>query len=77
MTLRDQIKSVIDDEPVDIHLADGRIVDIAPTGALRAAGEVWDAAGSWVIPGLWDNHVHAVQWALAAERVSLGGAESA
>ncbi len=68
---------LVDDEPVDIHLADGRIVDIAPTGALRAVGAVWDADGSWVIPGLWDNHVHAVQWALAAERVALGDAVSA
>lgn len=68
---------LMDDEPVDIHLAEGRIVDIAPTGALRARGEVLDAEGSWAVPGLWDNHVHTVQWALAAERRDLGSARSA
>lgn len=68
---------LMDDEPVDLHLSDGRIVDIAPTGVLPARGEVLDAEGAWAVPGLWDNHVHTVQWALAAERVPLLGAASA
>ncbi|WP_091233064.1 amidohydrolase [Microbacterium sp. 3J1] len=68
---------LVDDEPVDIFIEDGTIADIAPTGALRTRGEVLDTAGAWAVPGLWDNHVHTVQWALAAERVSLGSAESA
>uniref|UniRef100_UPI00406C83A2 amidohydrolase n=1 Tax=Microbacterium sp. LWH11-1.2 TaxID=3135258 RepID=UPI00406C83A2 len=68
---------LIDDEPVDIFLEDGRIADIAPTGALSARGEVVDAGGAWAIPGLWDNHVHTVQWALAEERAPLGEAGSA
>lgn len=68
---------LLDDEPVELHLADGRIVDIAPTGALPARGEVIEADGAWAVPGLWDNHVHTVQWALAAERVPLGEADSA
>lgn len=68
---------LMDDEPVDVFLADGVIADIAPAGALPPRGEVLDGAGAWVVPGLWDNHVHTVQWALAAERVDLGGARSA
>lgn len=59
------------DEPVDVFLADGVIADIAPAGALRATGAVWDAAGAWLVPGLWDHHVHTVQWALVAQRVPL------
>lgn len=62
---------LMDDEPVDIHLAGGRIVDIAPVGALPVSGTSIDAQGAWVVPGLWDSHVHALQWALASERVSL------
>lgn len=62
---------LIDEEPVDIVIADGRIADIAPAGALRPTGAVLDAEGAWAVPGLWDNHVHTVQWALAAERESL------
>ena len=68
---------LMDDEPVDIVIAGGRIADIAPTGALRPVGEVLEADGSWAVPGLWDNHVHTVQWALAAERLPLGDARSA
>ncbi len=63
---------LLDDEPVDIQIAEGHIVDIAPTGSLRPQGEVLDADGTWAVPGLWDNHVHTVQWALAAEREPLG-----
>lgn len=66
-----------DEEPVDILIDDGRIIDIAPSGALRPQGEVLEADGSWVVPGLWDNHVHTVQWALASERIPLGHAGSA
>lgn len=64
------------DEPVDLFLERGAIADIAPTGALPGRGEVWDAQGSWAVPGLWDNHVHTVQWALASEREPLGDAVS-
>ena len=68
---------LMDDEPVDIFIADGRILDIAPTGALPARGEVIAADGAWAVPGLWDNHVHTVQWALTSERAPLGHADSA
>ncbi|MDW4572778.1 amidohydrolase family protein [Microbacterium sp. M3] len=64
-------------DPVDIHLADGLVVDVAPAGALPRSGRVLDADGGWVVPGLWDHHVHTVQWALSAQRVPLGGATSA
>lgn len=66
-----------DAEPVDIHLDGTRILDVAPTGALPARGAVLEGDGSWVVPGLWDNHVHTTQWALAAEREPLGGSGSA
>lgn len=65
------------DEPVDVHLDAGRIADIAPAGALPHRGEVLDADGGWLVPGLWDHHVHVVQWALVAQREPLGHAESA
>lgn len=65
------------DGPVDVFLAGGAIVDIAPAGAIRPRGEVLDADGAWLVPGLWDHHVHVVQWALQAQREPLGHAESA
>ncbi len=65
------------DEPVDLHLRGGVIADIAPARALPRRGAVLDAAGGWVVPGLWDHHVHTVQWALVAQRQDLSSARSA
>jgi dihydroorotase len=47
------------DVPVatDIGVRDGRVVALAPGCAARA-GEVVDARGLWVLPGLIDMHVH-------------------
>ncbi|MCM3501695.1 amidohydrolase family protein [Microbacterium sp. P26] len=64
-------------EPVDLVLAGGHIVDIAPTGNLRPTGVVLDGEGGWLLPGLWDHHVHALQWALVADRVPLGEVSTA
>ncbi|GAA3904043.1 amidohydrolase [Microbacterium invictum] len=64
-------------EPVDVHLDGGRIADIAPARALPRRGAVLDADGSWVISGLWDHHVHTVQWALVAQRMPVGAAATA
>lgn len=68
---------LMDDEPVDIQIAGDRIVDIAPTGALRPTGDVVEGGGAWAVPGLWDNHVHTVQWALSAEREPLESVSTA
>jgi predicted amidohydrolase YtcJ len=65
------------DDPVDVVLVGGRIVDIAPTGNLRPRGVVIEGDGGWLLPGLWDHHVHVVPWALTAGRVALGGTGSA
>lgn len=65
------------DDPVDLVIERGRIADMAPTGALPARGNVLDGDGVRAIPGLWDHHVHTVQWALNAQRVALGEAGSA
>ncbi len=37
---------------------DGRILSVLPTGEPWEATEVVDATGQYVIPGLWDFHVH-------------------
>ena len=65
------------DEPVDVVIRDGVIADIAPTGALAPRGLVVDGDGGRLLPGLWDHHVHTVQWALTAQRFALDRAASA
>lgn len=65
------------DDPVDLMVQGGRIVDVAPTGVLRPGGTVLEGEGRRVVAGLWDHHVHTVQWALNAERSPLGDIRSA
>lgn len=65
------------DEPVDLAIRGGRIVDAAPTGVLASRGVVLEGEGRRVVAGLWDHHVHTVQWALNADRVPLGEVHSA
>jgi predicted amidohydrolase YtcJ len=63
-------------EPVDIRLADGLVAEIAPRLS-RLAGEAQsDADGRWLVPGLWDRHVHLGQWTTHAARLDLSGARS-
>ena len=65
------------DAVVDIELDGQRIRSVRPAGAEARGGEHLDLAGRWIIPGLWDNHVHFTQWSLAARRLDVAGAASA
>jgi len=42
-----------------------RIAEVAPTGALRLppGTQRLDGSGRYLIPGLWDMHVHDLEWA--------------
>lgn len=67
------------DAPVDVHLDRGVVRAIAPVGALGDVVGVrrLDLDGRFVVPGLWDRHVHMAQWAMAARRIDLGAVASA
>lgn len=62
-----------DAEPVDVLVEDGTVTQV---GDLDHADEVIDGEGRWLIPGLWDQHVHLGQWTLAASRLDLASADS-
>ena len=64
--------------PTDVRVADGVVTEIAPGGALAPMrGErVLEADGRWLIPGLWDQHVHMTTWAAFADRLDLTGTTS-
>ena len=67
-------------EPVDLLITDGRVTAVGPhlePGDDPADVQVVDAAGRWVIPGLWDAHVHLRQWAQTRTRLDVGAARSA
>jgi predicted amidohydrolase YtcJ len=63
----------------DVALSDGRIAAVVPAGSKPdgEAGESIDLDGRWLIPGLWDSHVHLTQYALTRQRVDLSHAASA
>lgn len=63
-------------EPVEVRLEHGLVAAVGHD--LPAAGaQVVDLDGRTLLPGLWDNHVHADQWALARRRLDVSGARSA
>lgn len=73
LLLRD---ATVGGERVDVAIGDGRIAAIAPS--LETGGvEVVALDGRVVQRGLWDEHVHVTQAALAAVWTPLGGAASA
>jgi Predicted metal-dependent hydrolase with the TIM-barrel fold len=63
----------------NVLIADGRVASIEPAAeaATPHADEVVDLGGATLLPGLWDCHVHAVQWAQTRRRIDLSRARSA
>jgi len=64
-------------DPVDVLMRDGVITQVGPR--LRPDGPAvpeLDGGGRHVIPGLWDTHVHMVQWGLGQTRLDTSGTAS-
>ncbi|MBU6531866.1 amidohydrolase [Streptomyces sp. NPDC057245] len=62
----------------DVRTEGGLVTAVHPAGtAPQAEGEDLDLDGRTLLPGLWDAHVHMVQWAGVRRRLDLSGAGSA
>lgn len=61
--------------PIDIGIKDGVVTAVRDGLPTTAALEL-EAEGRWLIPGLWDQHVHLGQWALQQQRLDLTGTTS-
>ncbi|UZX05029.1 amidohydrolase family protein [Arthrobacter sp. CDRTa11] len=61
----------------DLHIVDGAVSRISRGGLIPDGTRVVSLDGRYVIPGLWDEHVHMVQWALHSNRLDLAEARSA
>ncbi|MGJ6979564.1 amidohydrolase [Aestuariimicrobium soli] len=59
--------------PTDLHIVQRRL----SRRPGREPAEEVDAEGRFVIPGLWDSHVHMSQWAMCSRWVPVHRAESA
>ncbi|MBT1001405.1 amidohydrolase family protein [Paenarthrobacter sp. DKR-5] len=66
-----------DTELSTVHLSGGLITRIGAASDRPAGVAAVDLGGRFVIPGLWDEHVHMTQWALGTQRIDLSGAASA
>ncbi|MDO9395447.1 MAG: amidohydrolase family protein [Herbiconiux sp.] len=68
---------------VDVTIVDGVVAGIHPSGSAPTTSGSPDAPGTvdldgrWVIPGLWDNHVHFSQWAAVSRRLDVSAGTSA
>jgi predicted amidohydrolase YtcJ len=66
-----------DDTLSDLHIRDGVVARIGAGGETPGNARVVSLDGRYVVPGLWDEHVHLTQWALHANRIDLSSAASA
>ena len=64
------------DRPVDVLVDRGTVTAVGPALARPDGVEESDAEGRWMVPGLWDQHVHLAQWTLASLRLDLAAARS-
>ncbi len=64
-----------DAEVLDVRLVDGSVTEVGQGLAARAEEE-FDAQGRWLMPGLWDAHVHLGQWVRGAARLDLSEVSS-
>jgi predicted amidohydrolase YtcJ len=62
--------------PVDVLIEDGLIARLGDEAAGLGNVPTVPGDGRWLVPGLWDAHVHLAQWALAARRLDLSGTSS-
>jgi predicted amidohydrolase YtcJ len=65
--------------PVDVRIDDGVVTGMGPAEAVETSSvsERIRLDGRWLVPGLWDNHVHFTQWASSARRLDVSTARSA
>ena len=68
-----QLTDPAPDHPVDVLVTDGVVTEIAPALDSVAGVDEIDLGGRWVMPGLWDQHVHLGQWVLTSGRLDLAG----
>ena len=62
--------------PVDLRVVGDRVLEMAPSLRHSPSDELLEAEGRWLVPDLWDQHVHLGQWAANASRLDLSGTTS-
>lgn len=60
--------------PQDVLVRDGVVVEVGSLVETAPHVPRLDAQGRWLVPGLWDQHVHMTQWALRLNRLDTSPA---
>lgn len=70
------LSAAVPAEPVDVLVRGSVVERIEPRLPTAGADDVVAGQGRWLIPGLWDAHVHVGQWAATRDRLDLRTADS-
>jgi predicted amidohydrolase YtcJ len=62
--------------PVDVVVEGGAVQNVGHELDRPLGIEEYDGDGRWLVPGLWDHHVHLAQWTASGQRLDLSGSES-
>lgn len=63
--------------PTNLRIHHGVVTEVGDELSPQGHERVIEADGRWLIPGLWDHHVHMGQWAMSAGRLRLAGGATA
>ena len=66
-----------DIEAVDLRISAGQVVEVDSNLSAKESEKVIEGNGRWVIPGLWDQHVHMGLWSQSSARLDLSAAKEA
>ena len=61
---------------MDVRVRGGVVTAVQPGLEPEPSDDVLDADGRWLLPGLWDAHVHMQQWARSLWQEDLSGTTS-
>ena len=67
---------VVAGAPVDVLVLDDRVAGVGPGLSVPSGLPEHDADGRWLVPGLWDAHVHVGQWTVTSQRIDLSATRS-
>jgi predicted amidohydrolase YtcJ len=76
-TLLRRARLAHEDAVQDVLVLSADVTAIGSTDSRPDVSDVIDLDGRFVLPALWDRHVHFEQWAQATARLDLSGADTA
>ena len=66
-----------DFDVVDLRISGGTVVEVGTNLTANGTESVIEGNGRWVIPGLWDQHVHMGLWSQSNARLDLSATKEA